>query len=141
MMDGTIMSGVRVASTEDIPIMVEWGARFHAAGGLKMPYSPEKVADLLDGLIAGGGVFISSTGMIGGALVSPYCTDDWKMAVELFWWADGGGMALLRAFEDWARSNGADEIRMTSLGVLERATQILARKGYTVIEISHTKVV
>lgn len=131
---------IRRAVAADIPQLLDWGARFHAQGVAGPRYDREAVAAMLSHLIGGAGaVLMHDDGMIGGVLAPAYCDPAWLMAVELFWWADRDGMALLRAFEDWARENGAAEVRMTSLATLPRADVLLRRKGYAPIEISYTR--
>lgn len=131
---------IRQATVGDIPQLLAWGAKFHAQGASGPAYDRRAVSDLLARMTSGGGVVLMhDDGMIGGVLAPAYCDPAWIMAVELFWWADRDGMALLRAFEDWARENGAAEVRMTTLAKLPRADALLRRKGYAPIEISYTR--
>lgn len=118
------------------------GRKFHAASGQPMAFNEATMADFLDRLIGAdaGCVIMSETGVIGGALAPAYCDPDWLMAVELFWWAEGGGMKLLAAFEEWAASVGAQEVRMTTLANLPRAYRLLEMKGYRPSETSFSKV-
>jgi len=132
---------IRPATPDDLPAIVAMGRKFHAASGMPMAYDAPTVERFAAGLIAGGGFFVGDAGMIGGALVPAYCDPSWLMAVELAWWAERDGMALLRAFEDWARESGAREVRMTSLAALPRADVLLRRKGYAATEISYQKVI
>jgi len=134
---------IRQAQREDIPELVGWGSRFHAISGMAAPFDAAAVAALLGQLIdAEAGVILTSgRGAIGGVLSPAYCAPAWVMAVEMFWWAEADGLRLLRAFEDWGRENGANEIRMTSLAAQPRAAEILARRGYAPAEVSHTKVI
>lgn len=134
---------MRAATAEDIPRLVEMGRKFHAASGMPFDYDGNAIAALLDQLIASdaGTVICSDAGVIGGMLSPAYCDPKWMMAVELFWWAERDGLALLRAFEEWAARVGAQEVRMTSLASLPRADAILRRKGYAPTEISYQKVI
>lgn len=131
---------IRPATPEDIPALVDMGRKFHAASQMPMGFDPQAVEAFLGQLIPQGGVFIGPRGAIGGALAPAYCDPAWVMAVELFWWAEGGGMGLLRAFEAWAVESGAREVRMTSLAALERADRLLRLVGYSPVEISYQKV-
>lgn len=130
-----------IATHDDIPRLIEMGRRFHAASGLAMGFDPQAVEGFLTGLIERGAVFATARGAIGGMAISPYCDPQWKIAVELFWWAEGDGLRLLRAFEGWAREIGADEVRMTSLAALPRADRLLRFVGYAPAEISYTRAV
>lgn len=134
---------IRPARLEDIPAIVAMGAQFHARWGHAMGYDPDAVTALITGLINSdqGAAFLTDSGMIGGALSPAYCDPEWVMAVELFWWAERDGLALLRAFEEWAAASGAKEVRMTTLAALPRAASIMQRRGYVASEISHSKVI
>lgn len=132
------------ATEADIPRIVEMGRKFHIVAGIKAPFCEEATENTVRGLIesATGTVLVSDAGMIGGALVPAYCAANWTMAVELFWWAeDRRGLHLLKAFEDWAKDMGADEVRMTTIHGLDGAARILDRRGYSACEISHGKAI
>ena len=131
------------ASHEDIPRLVAMGQKFHGMSGQAAPFDPDAVAGLLGQMIDSPAavVLASDDGVIGGALSPAYCAPQWLMAVELFWWAERGGLRLLSEFEKWAQEIGAHEVRMTSLSAYPRAAEILSRRGYAASEISHTKVI
>lgn len=103
--------------------------------------------DVMDGVLTrmiGDGrasVLMTDRGVIGGILQPAYCDPSWVYAVEMFWWARGDGLALLRAFERWAQQAGASEVRMTSLAALPRADRLLRRVGYAPAEVSYSKAV
>jgi len=135
---------IRAGIIEDIPRIVEMGRKFHKAGGVKAPYSEAATSKTVQHLIESpdGVLLVSGQGMIGGATMLAYCADNWKIAVELFWWCeDRQGLNLLRGFEQWAVSAGANEIRMTTIHSLDGADRILSRRGYAPSEISHGKVI
>jgi len=134
---------IRAATIDDIPTLTEWGGKFHAASGMAAPFNPEAAKSLLAQLIPNpsAAVLMSDGGAIGGILSPAYCAPEWVLAVEMFWWAEKDGIRLLRAFEKWAHDNDADEIRMTSLAALPRASAILGRLGYDPAEISYSKVI
>lgn len=134
---------MRQATADDIPRLKEFGRRFHALSGVPCRFDDEAVTKLLAGMVEAdnAAIIMSENGAIGGVLSPAYCDPQWIMAVELFWWAERDGLALLRAFEEWAVGKGAQEVRMTSLAALPRADGILKRKGYGPIEISYQKVI
>ena len=134
---------IRRATVDDIPALVAMGQKFHAMSGQACPFDPDASAAFLAQLAASDQAVILTTGAgaIGGVLMPAYCAPSWVMAVELFWWAERDGLHLLRAFEDWARESGAQEVRMTSLAAYPRAAEILGRRGYAPSEISHAKVI
>lgn len=131
---------IRQATGADIPQLVEWMARFREASETPVPFDPDHTARFLGGLIGAGVVLTNGRGMIGGMIAPAFCSGKWLQAHELFWWAESGGLALLRAFEAWAKGQGAAEVRMSSLASLPRAGAVLSRKGYAATELSYSKV-
>lgn len=131
---------IRKATGADVPQLVEWMRRFHEASGTVVPFDAEYTAHFLRGLVDQGVVLTNGRGMVGGMIAPAFCNGNWIQAHELFWWAESGGLALLRAFEDWARGEGAAEVRMSSLASLPRAGAVLRRKGYAATELSYSKV-
>lgn len=132
---------IRKASEADMPDLLRMGRAFHTASGQPFGFNEDATRAFLSGVMSGGAILRNDGGMIGGVLAPAYCDPDWVMAVELFWWAESGGIALLRAFEGWAQGAGANEVRMTSLASLDRADRLLKAKGYSVAEISYRKVI
>ena len=131
---------IRKATGADVPQLVAWFYDFHRAANARFPFDPEYSAEFMHGLIDGGVVLTNGRGMIGGMIVPVFCSPAWRQAHELFWWAESGGIGLLRAFEDWAKGEGAQEVRMSSLASLPRAGAILRRKGYAASETNFSKV-
>lgn len=134
---------IRAATMDDVPALVAFGRRFHEAAGQPFGFDPDAAAVFAQGVIASpaGCALVSDAGMIAGVLSPAYCAPDWRMAIEMAWWAEKDGLALLRAFEAWARDAGAQEVRMTSLASLPRADGLLKRLGYEPAEISYRKVI
>lgn len=131
---------IYTATGADLPRLVGWMADFHAASGTPTPFDPDYTAGFLNGLMEQGVILTNGRGMIGGMIAPAFCSGEWLQAHELFWWAESGGLGLLRAFEAWARGSGAQEVRMSSLASLPRAGAILCRKGYAATELSYSKV-
>jgi len=132
---------MRKATFEDMPLLVEMGKRF--MGRAEIPVLPEQDAaeETLRGLIERGVIFMTDVGAIGGAIVNPWYSKTWKIAVTWFWWSDdGNGARLLRAFERWGIENGADQITMTGRRD-EMAHRVLSRMGYEATETAYGKVV
>ncbi len=131
---------MRKATVDDVPFLVEMGHKFHAAAQLPFPAEQGAVETAIRQMIEQGVVFVTERGAIGGMLSRAWINPAWVYAAEFFWWAeDGKGRALLRAFEEWARDNGANEIRMSALDHIP-ARKILERAGYSCREISLGKV-
>ncbi|ARO14433.1 hypothetical protein BVG79_01087 [Ketogulonicigenium robustum] len=129
------------ATLDDLPTLIQRMGRFHAASGLASRFDPEATGAFLTACVIQGAVFLTDRGCIGGMLAPHWCDPSHIMAVEMFWHADGDGLALLRDFEAWAKGAGASEVRMTSLASLPRADRLLKAKGYAPCEISYSKVV
>jgi len=134
---------VRPAALDDIPALLEMGKAFHAESMMPFAFNEDAMAAALRQMIEseGAAVLMTDRGVIGGAINPAYCDPSWLYAVELFWWAQGDGLKLLRAFEGWAQQAGAKEIRMTSLAALPRADRLLRCVGYAPAEVSYSKVV
>ena len=134
---------VRSATLDDIPALLKIGEAFHAAGQLPCAFNLDAMAAVLQTMIEAdsAAVLMTDRGVIGGAINPAYCDPSWTYAVELFWWAQGDGLKLLRAFEGWAQQAGAKEVRMTSLAALPRADRLLRCVGYAPAEVSYSKVV
>ncbi len=133
--------GVRPAAPDDIPALLAMGREFHAESRMPFAFNEDVMTDVLAKMIDGGAVLMTDRGVIGGMLSPAYCDPTWLYAVEMFWWARGDGLALLRAFERWAQQAGAKEVRMTSLAALPRADRLLRCVGYTPAEVSYSKVI
>jgi GNAT superfamily N-acetyltransferase len=80
------------------------------------------------------------TAMIGGLTYRHFFNTE-RVASEVFWWAKSGGMELLKAFEAWAKEQGASRVMMVCLHALEpeRVARIYARRGYEPLEHSFVR--
>jgi GNAT superfamily N-acetyltransferase len=136
---------IRAARFEDIPALLEMGARFSNKARLieHVGYDPENMADTFAILIEGGHpIFLSENGAIGGTSSPHPFNHKHIIAQELFWWAEGGGgLRLLEAFEDYAREH-CHSVRMLALHALEpeRVGAIYRRRGYAPLEYGWIKV-
>ena len=133
---------IREATKDDLPALLEMGRKFHAMSGHPMGFDEAAVSAFMISLIdnEAGCLLMTDKGVIGGVLAPAWCDPLWPMAIELFWWAEGGGLKLMSEFEKWAESRGANEVRMTSLAAHQRAADLLQLKGYSPSEISFSKV-
>ena len=133
---------IRRATAGDIPQIVAWGEKFHAASPFAAyPYAPERVAGTVEQLLEVGCVLVSETGM--AAAISAEC---WfagvKSAQELFWWSEGhDGIELRQALEDWAREQGCQTFAMICLENEKTPvlTRLYRRAGYVPMEHHFTK--
>ena len=86
--------------------------------------------DTMRHLILHGFVAVSDKGFIAGIAQPLPLNHEWLVASEFLWWAeDKSGMRLLRAFRNWAKSIGANEIRYSCPSHNKRVQQIFARTG------------
>lgn len=130
----------------DIPGLLAMGERFAAKARLSdhVGYDPASMERTFAAMIDGDNfcLFVGSAGAIGG-MVAPHPFNNAQIiADELFWWSEGReGLALLKAYEDWAGSFGA-VIRMTTLEAVEpeRVGKLFARRGYVPLERAFVKV-
>jgi GNAT superfamily N-acetyltransferase len=140
---------IRKAIRADIPHLVVMGKHFLHASKYEthIAENPDAMFDLLLRLVDadGGIVFVSGEdrpqGMIGGHLFQHPISRE-VMASELFWWVEpehrGAGMALYRAFEQWAREHGAVKIQMIAPD--ERTARAYVALGFDQIETTFQKV-
>jgi len=84
-------------------------------------------------------VFVHDDGVIGGEL-TPLKFGRALVAQEVFWWAERDGLTLLRAFESWAESKGADLICMAALE-RSRLSKLYLRRGYQPKENFYVRVI
>lgn len=135
----------RKATVEDIPTLVEMGAKFHAMSPHKPvgEYDAEAVARTVAFLIGSpaGLVVCNDAGVLGGMIAPVYFSPGVLMMEEHFWWAAGGGQELRRYFEDEARGMGAHYCMFSTLendriGAIDR---VMRRNGYVPIERRYMK--
>ena len=110
------MARVRLADPGDVLRIVDMIEDLRQAVdgpiAVDRPWAAANVA----GLIASpdGVVFISDGGFIAGSL-QPTIINPTRIAMEHGWFAaDGSGLRLLKAFEEWARSKGASLIQLST---------------------------
>ena len=135
---------IREATVEDIPVLLRMGEKFAALARLtdSVGYDPASMEATFRAMIEGEAfVIFVGGGAIGGMIAPHPFNHATLLADELFWWSEGGGLALLRAFENWAESQGAI-VRMTALEAAdpERVGKIYARRGYVPLERAYVKV-
>jgi GNAT superfamily N-acetyltransferase len=129
---------IRPAGEADLPLILDMGRELHAATGLPGRYDPKHFAarvTRMDG-------FVSPRGAILGIVTPSMWSPDVLVAWEGFWWAtDGNGMALLRAFEGWARESGATRVQIGTQHAYrgEAVGRLLEREGYAMRETYWTK--
>lgn len=135
---------IRTATLADVPRLVELGTRWISEGPYAGHITPraESMAKLATGLIeADHGLVLvyesdgRTLGMIGAiATFHPYSGD--PVMSEMFWYVEpesrGGGVRLLKAAEDWARSHGILDSIMISPS--PKVSAFYRRLGYERLE-------
>lgn len=131
------MARVRLATAADIMRVVDMVEDLCAAVDGLMPVNRPWAAQFLSQLISSpqGIVYVSEGGFI-AASIQPTVISSSEVAMEHGWFArDGSGRALLQAFEDWGRAQGAVMAKM-STGVIGPD---LSKAGYTLTEKTWVK--
>lgn len=130
---------IRRAVMADVPRIIDMIAALAASVDGPQRVCRVKAGETLCGLIHSpdGCVFVSDRGFIAGQIGQTVISPD-PVAWELGWYAeDRTGIALLSAFEAWARAKGANLIKMSCKG--GAAERILSRRGYRHAETAMVK--
>lgn len=134
---------VREATADDVPRLVEMGARFIAETGYSahLTASTEQMKTTAEWIIATGGmVFVFEVdgrvvGMV-AVMVYPHPFSGELTGNELFWWVEpehrGGGYRLMRAAERWCEARGAVAMQMVAPN--QKVADFYARCGYVPLE-------
>lgn len=130
---------IRPAEVADIPHIIDMVTRLAADVGGPQRVDRLRTGETLAGLIHDprGTVLVTDRGFIAGCITQTVINPE-PVAFEMGWYAeDRSGIALLRAFEAWARGRGASLIKMSCNG--GPAQRILSRAGYRVAEVQMVK--
>lgn len=129
---------IRPAGEADIPRIIDMVERLVQAVNGPQRVCRIKTGETLSGLIHSpdGLVMVSDHGFIAACITQTVISPD-PIAMELGWFADRGGLALLRAFEEWADTKGATLKKMSCNGGAAQA--ILAGQGYRPAEEAWVK--
>lgn len=142
---------IRRATKTDIPQLLTMGEQFAAYLGNAVAYSVARSETVLRGLMDKGIVFVSEQdGQLNGGimgLMAPIWYAEALAATELALWVAPDSRTgrvsreLVKAFEEWAKSQGATHITMSDLCIEGEypAGSWFNRLGYRVIERTHAK--
>jgi GNAT superfamily N-acetyltransferase len=141
------MAHIRLATVEDIPVLVAMGKRFHSKTvyGDIAPLDDRSLVSVFDRLIAGdkGVLFVAGddalTGALGAIITTPWFNTQCPLTLELFWWVDpearrsGAGSALFDAINAWwpPRSRGLYMLRTPNIKP-EVMDRFYRRRGFRV---------
>lgn len=129
---------VRVAVEGDVPRIIDMIEALVAA--VDGPVSPNRYSlrHTLLTMIASpmACVFVTDGGFIAGTLAPTIIGPD-RFAHEFGWYAsDRSGLALLTAFEAWAKENDARVRLSTGANAPDRLRDMLTRRGYRAAELA-----
>lgn len=133
---------VRAATRADRFALVRMARDFHDAASLPFPFDAAHAERTALAMMERGGVFVRDDlrGMIGGDVAAhPF----WpvRVATVALWWVDpscrGRGLALLRAFEDWARGQGAEAVFVRA--IRDDAGPLFRRLGYAPADSAYVR--
>lgn len=134
---------IREATVEDIPALLEMGEAFAIEAGVVdvVGWDALTVEQLLHNLIDSpdGVLWIGDNGMIGGITYQhPYSG---KRVFQEFFWRSHGfeGMRLLKAAENQARENGAEQSIMIGMDTMPDTSRLYGRLNYKPIERLYCK--
>lgn len=137
------MSDVRRATLDDVPTLVAYGHKLHALSPFQaLEAQDDSLALTMRTLIErdDAAVFIGG-GMIGVMAHPCIFNHGLRLAQEAFWFAEADGMALLRAAEGWAASQGCIAFLMGALAD-ERSplmARLYRRAGFKPVENFYMK--
>lgn len=139
---------IRGATTSDIAAIVSMIEQLRASVRSPLVVDPMAtgrfVAALLSNPVAAIWVVEGDAGPTGflAASVGTASISMAPIAVEHGWWAaQGGGLALLKAYLAWADEQGCFAVRMSTPPHNERAARILKRFGFEAAETAWVKVI
>lgn len=131
---------VRPATLDDLPRLMGYAAEFLSFHPLtsQFPRDLDAVEAMLRRMIEGNdaALLVHDRGVIGGVIAPLWCAPDVRVANELFWWSESNGLALMKAFEAWAASKGAQVVNMVMIMGVRDVSAIYDRAGYAPVELS-----
>jgi len=143
---------IRLCTTDDLPVVADIGKLFFEEGKLPGKLIPEVFIRTWESFLTSGagGILLlendgAAIGML-GFLKYPDINDGETVMSETFWYVKpdqrGGGLRLLKRFEDIAREQGAKRVIMAHLKNLMPAEleHLYVRRGYKPTETNYLKV-
>ena len=135
---------IRRAVVADKSRCLQLARNFHIASGLPIPFSPAYASLLFDAclrerdrfclVLDDGGVHGVLAAQAGSLPIAPV-----KAATELIWWIEPthrgrSAIAMLEAYEAWARERGCMFANMVGLGSDPLPARLYERRGYIAAE-------
>ena len=145
------MTQVRRATEADVVVAADMGERFIGSTPYQqqVAYDHPRAEQFVRWLVSyAQGIMLvlevdgAPKGML-GAIITDHPFSSTKIALELFWWVEpesrGGGLRLLREFQRWGKSMGADRLNMVSPN--ERVAHVYERLGFGLVESMYGRAV
>lgn len=148
------MVQVRRGTDKDVDALVEMGSRFftYSAFSRFVPFDENATKASLLLLTERGVVLVAEregtiVGSLVGIMAPVWFNANATTATELAWWVDEAyrgstaAFKLHRAFEEWAKEQGATAIVMSDLIVngVAHTEKLFEKMGFTPVERSHVK--
>ena len=135
---------VREATQEDIDWVMTFSTKFLQAFKSPVNLDEDATRVWLKRLIASpnGVVLMAERGAFGAIAQPKYYDPKDIAAVELFMYAeDGRGLELIKAFEQWAKRQGASTTVLANIPTKRAQTleALYRRRGYRLAEIAYTR--
>lgn len=136
---------IREAVDGDVPAIIEMGRSFFDASGYSgiIAFDAKTAKTAIETIIIDKHAIIlvaeiheQLIGMVAAILHPFYFNINHLTGQELVWWIEPehrtgtAGIRLIKAIEQWAKSNGAKTFSMISLANNRRVEQIYERRGY-----------
>ena len=141
-------------STDEFDQIVDMAKRFlaFAPHGSLIKNSTEDLVNTLKLVLESGVIFVidvggKAVGVLAAMMTTVWYSPSTKMAHEMMWWVNEenrgtiASIKLIKAYENWARENGADLIAMCDLVIegQEPVGTTLNRLGYEMSERTYIK--
>lgn len=125
------LTALRMATLSDLPALVAMGRRFHEAKQKRYPFRADSTEAFFSKMLSVGIVFIAEDGFLVGFAAGEPSNGRYVVAHEVFWWSEGrSGIRLRKAFEQWAKEMGCDEVQFSHPEGESVVSRLLERAGY-----------
>lgn len=124
---------IRLANHTDLPRLVELARSEHGGSPWAgIPFDAAQTGATMSSFVTGfGRTLLCSEGGYLLGFVQPLGFSKKLVALEYAWFAtDGSGLALLRRFQEWARSMGAIRVIAHDYAGDGRLSKVLCRHGW-----------
>lgn len=138
---------IRVATEEDLPLILKLASNFIEAANYQHVTDPDKIKQVISDFLSSPKtekiiILYEDFGVIAGSVAEMNLASS-KIATESIWWVEPEkrtkevGTSLLKAFEYWAKQVGAKYVSMACLD--EQVGKVYEKLGYTLTERVYLK--